>query len=436
MLYIEEPYIEVGVLADTKITFELKGSFVCQSINIDPGVYSVVIDSGRLKTMSFESETDIVFTPQDTTASFILKDVAVGIDFHWEHREDQEFVGSLKFQIEGEKVRAVNLVLLEDYLKSVISSEMSAMNDSVLLATHAIVSRSWLLAQISGKIKHKASIDIKNIEGEVIRWYDRDDHETFDVCADDHCQRYQGITKVISHNVVEAIEKTRGQVLTYDGEICDARFSKCCGGITEDFSNVWQPNRVPYLVSVRDSVSQKDISTESLSDESFILSSPDAFCNTQDSDVLSQIFVDFDRRTTNFFRWSVKYDQEELSSLIARKSGVNFGNILDLRPVERGKSGRITRLEILGDKRTLVVGKELEIRKWLSQTHLYSSAFVVERLIGKGETIPFGFVLHGAGWGHGVGLCQVGAAMMSKQGYSTNQILEHYFKGVTVQKIY
>jgi stage II sporulation protein D len=435
-----EPIIRVGILTAPSVGLELNGNFQLDGVTIPSGKYSISFDDIH----NFER----IYLPLSSSSTFILKNVTIGIGFHWEKLEDQEFEGGLTLQVEGNKIRAINSVPLESYLKSVISSEMSAMNDLNLLNAHAIVSRSWLLAQIQNRSKNRTTTDCRASTGapsrndfnmnEIMKWYDREDHETFDVCADDHCQRYQGITKVISENAQKAIDATRGQVLMYNNEICDARFSKCCGGISEDFENVWQPVKVPYLVAVSD----MNTNTDSVSnpvrfeDETFITSSPEAFCNTSDPDVLSQVLIDFDRTTTNFFRWTVQYTQHELSELIVRKSGFDFGEIIDLMPLERGNSGRIIRLKIIGTKKELIVGKELEIRKWLSESHLYSSAFVVEKVISEGDKIPSGFILRGAGWGHGVGMCQIGAAVMSRKGYTSNQILEHYFSGSLIKSIY
>jgi stage II sporulation protein D len=444
-LYPSEPVIRVGIMTAHIIEFELKGSFSLKNEAVAPGNYMVIINNTVNFPLTYQSLT--------ADSTFILKNVTIGIGFHWEKQEDQEFEGGLTLQVEDDKIRAINSVPLESYLKSVISSEMSAMNDLNLLNAHAIVSRSWLLAQIQNRSKNRTTTDCRASAGapsrndvnmnEIMKWYDREDHDNFDVCADDHCQRYQGITKVISENAQKAIEATRGQVLMYENEICDARFSKCCGGISEDFENVWQPVKVPYLVAVRD-IKPKPDSPDSnrglkpvrFEDETFITSLPEAFCYTSDPDVLSQVLIDFDRATTNFYRWTVQYSQQELSELITRKSGIDFGEIIDLISMERGNSGRIIRLKIIGTKRELIVGKELEIRKWLSESHLYSSAFVVEKLFSEGVEIPSQFILRGAGWGHGVGMCQIGAAVMSRKGYTPNQILEHYFSGATIKSIY
>jgi stage II sporulation protein D len=460
----KEPIINVGILLHSTIHFELKGNFLLKNRHISSGKYAALFENKKILTAFAKSDETIELIPESKSSTFILKNVTIGIGFHWERKEDQEFEGGLIFRVEGDKIRVINSIPLESYLESVISSEMSAMNDLNLLNAHSIVSRSWLLAQIQNRgkchpdclprfigdeggriqtnleqIPHSfASLLMTNNNKEIVKWYDREDHETFDVCADDHCQRYQGITKVISENAKKAIEATHGKVLIYDHEICDARFSKCCGGISEDFENVWQPVEVPYLVAVRDMNTNTDRVSNpvSVKDETYFKTSPEAFCNTSDIKVLNQVLIDFDRTTTNFYRWTVTYSQQELSVLIAKKSGIDFGEILDLVPLERGNSGRLIRLKIIGSKKELIIGKELEIRKWLSESHLYSSAFIVEKeFAGKTET-PSNFVLRGAGWGHGVGMCQIGATVMSRKGYTPNQILEHYFSGATIKSIY
>ena len=365
---------------------------------------------------------EILFTPKEASnASFSLSDVTIGVDFHWQRQETQTFRGSLRLINDRGRVCAINILPLEEYLKSVISSEMSATASLPFLKAHAVISRSWLLAQISKSSRVQGS----RVQGatlnsqfstlnSIVRWYDREDHTLFDVCADDHCQRYQGISKISNHTAIKAVEETAGEVLVYDGEICDARFSKCCGGMMEEFASCWDNQQKPYLVA------KPDI----LYDER-ARGVKEAFCNTADPKILSQVLNDFDQETTDFYRWNVEYSGNELDELVKRKSGIDFGHILSMTPVRRGPSGRIILLEIQGTKCTVTVGKELEIRKWLSPSHLYSSAF---------EVIPLadGFRLEGKGWGHGVGLCQIGAAVMGSLGYSYREILEHYYPGTEV----
>ena len=328
--------------------------------------------------------------------------------------------------------------MVEEYLRSVISSEMKATSSIELLKAHAVISRSWLLAQIEKRNAIEAAntpyCSESNSEEERTKWYDREEHDNYDVCADDHCQRYQGITRASTAAVNEAVDATHGQVLIYDNSIADARFSKCCGGATELFENCWEPQAHPYLVAQcdNDRNDMPDLRIEENARE-WILSKPDVFCNTNDKHILSQVLNGYDQETSQFFRWRIEYEQDELSALIRRRSGIDFGTIIDLQPVERGTSGRIIRLRIVGSKRTMIVGKELEIRRWLSETHLYSSAFVVEKQPYYNQTR---FTFHGAGWGHGVGLCQIGAAVMGANGYKYEAILAHYFKGATLQNLY
>ena len=352
-----------------------------------------------------------LFVPAEQGASFTLKDVVIGIGFHWERREEQTFCGALLLKMEEGLVSAVNVVPVETYLTSVISSEMSAKASLELLKAHAVISRSWLLVMMDNRQQttDNGQQTTDNCheqlsEDSIIRWYDSEAHVGFDVCADDHCQRYQGITRQSNPQVVEAIEATRGLVLTYEGKICDARFSKCCGGMTEVFESCWENIRHPYLVAKED-----------------------PYCNTKDKRILSQVLNNYDQETVDFYRWEVTYTTDELSELVKRKSGIDFGRILDLVPMERGASGRIITLKIIGEKRTLTVGKELEIRKWLSESHLYSSAFEVEKTAD-------GFTLHGKGWGHGVGLCQIGAAVMGDQGIPYDEILTFYYPHAELTK--
>ena len=367
-------------------------------------------------------------------STFTLFNVTIGNRFHWERTEDQTFHGDLILRpVKDGTICAINEIPLEDYLASVISSEMSGAAPMEFLKAHAILARSWLLAALNRRKKTEETSTpagkITEKEGEVIRWYDREDHDLFDVCADDHCQRYQGITKIVSEQIEEAIRETRGIVITYQDEICDARYSKACGGITENFNTAWDDKRVPYLGSISDaSVPHRPIRTEEEAGR-WILSNPEAYCHTKDERLLEKILPDFDRGTKGFFRWTIEYSREELEEILREKSGFDFGTLKKIVPLSRGPSGRISRLKIVGSKRSIVVGKELEIRRWLSRSHLYSSAFLVTVEAER-------FIFHGAGWGHGVGLCQIGAAVMATRGFSAEEILRHYFRGVEIQKIY
>lgn len=433
-------------MLETEIIFRLNERFLLEPNGVPfEKIHKVNIQDGCIwLDGELVDDESLIFQPvRYHEASFELNDVTIGKNFHWERKEDQTFKGSLEFRIEGDKLRAINHIPLEDYLVSVISSEMKATSSIELLKAHAIISRSWLMAQMqkSSELSQSTTEYQRIVEtaDEYIRWYDREDHDGFDVCADDHCQRYQGITRQSTPQVEQAVTETSGKILEYEGKICDARFSKCCGGITENFESVWEPEIHPYLQSVIDNPNvpegfETDLSIEQAA-EKWIRNNPDAFCNTLDKNVLSQVLNDYDQETGDFYRWEVSYLQADLAGLIARKSGKDFGDIVDLIPVERGKSGRIIKLKIVGAKRTLVIGKELEIRKLLSKSHLRSSAFVVEKL-NVVDCIPGEFVLSGAGWGHGVGLCQIGAAMMSEKGYAYDEILMHYYRGASVSKEY
>jgi len=405
---ISQPTVAVGIVSGQKIMFALNGAYSAKGETIEGRQIVEFSEGGILWNGSQYRE--LTFTPQSPQASFSLFDVTIGLNFHWERKETQIFLGTLRLVVEADQITAINELPVEQYLASVISSEMKATAGLELLKAHAVISRSWLLAQMKNRADHQEQKNgffsfIKK-DDELIRWYDREDHTIFDVCADDHCQRYQGITKQTSKAVEQALKATRGQILCYEGDICDARFSKCCGGLTEEFQYCWEDTPKPYLVSVED-----------------------PFCNTRDKAVLSQVLNDYDQETNDFYRWTVEYTADELTRLVNEKLKDDFGLVTDLVPLERGKSGRIWKLRIVGTKKTFTIGKELEIRRVLSETHLYSSAFDVEKT-------ATGFRLHGKGWGHGVGLCQIGAAVMGQQGYSYDQILLHYYRGAEIKKIY
>ena len=441
---MKEPQLRVGIMYESKISFTLNGIYILHQNGKEyTGKQSASYINDNIAFDGLVDEELVFYPKYYEEGSFDLFDVTIGIKFHWERKEDQRFKGALLFICEEEKLTAINVLSLEDYLVSVISSEMSATSSMELLKAHAIISRSWLIAQvIKGAELKKSETNYQSIvetDQEFIRWYDREDHVNFDVCADDHCQRYQGITKQSTKLVVDAIEATRGLVLTSEGEVCDARFSKCCGGVAETFENVWEPENHKYLQAVIDNPkipAGYDMNLEN--EESavkWIRTSPEAFCNTTDKEILSQVLNDYDQETMDFYRWKVEYSQEVISELIARKTGRNFGHILDLIPIERGESGRLIKLKIVGSKRSLVIGKELEIRKILSESHLYSSEFVVDKE-GDVNGVPTKFSLIGAGWGHGVGLCQIGAAVMGAKGYNYDEILLHYFRGAELEKRY
>ena len=434
-----QPDVSVGIVSGSQIRFRLDAPYLVEG-TLAEGEQTVDFAEKGIHWKG-KCYQELTFIPQQSDASFSLFDVTIGVNFHWERKETQTFLGRLKFIVNEDKVCAVNELPVESYLESVISSEMSATSSLELLKAHAVISRSWLLVQMQNRKdnhgKSKSMSSEMPTEGELIRWYDREDHTLFDVCADDHCQRYQGITKETSPQVAEAIRQTKGQVLLYDGEICDARFSKCCGGETEEFQYCWENLRKPYLVALRDATHDEALQLNVEADaDRWIRSNPESFCNTHDVKVLSQVLNNYDQETSDFYRWRVEYTQEQLQMLITEKLEIDFGHIIDLIPMERGTSGRLSKLKIIGDRKTLVIGKELEIRRALSKTHLYSSDFVVDALDRNEQGIPQQFVLIGAGWGHGVGLCQIGAAVMGERGYNYNEILLHYYKGATIEQIY
>ena len=435
------PCVKVGIFNEPEVKFVLYGKYRVGD-TIAEGECLASVSGGKVLWDGKEYD-NVLFTPSDEENDcFELKDVTIGVNFHWERKENQKFRGALSLIVENDRVTAINVLSVEEYLLSVISSEMSATASLELLKAHAVISRSWLLAQIE---KNKNIIKenthycaCHQDENELVKWYDREDHVNFDVCADDHCQRYQGITRASTQTVREAIKATWGQVLTYDGKLCDARFSKCCGGVYEEFENCWEPVHYPYLVARRDSEHPfdfPDLTVEENAKE-WILSSPQAFCNTTDAEILSQVLNNYDQETADFYRWKVEYSQEELSALIKNRSGIDYGEILDLVPVERGKSGRLVRMKIVGTKKQLTIGKELEIRRTLSPSHLYSSAFIVDKQDVNAAGVPQKFVLTGAGWGHGVGLCQIGAAVMGAKGYNYKEILLHYFIDANISTLY
>ena len=432
----KQEILTVGVVSLPELTFNFKTPYRC---TVKPGMtylgtYTAVVQDGKVL---FEGSLydELYFRHESDKGSFELQNVTIGVDFHWNRQETQEFPDDLKLIAVDGKVVAINCVGIENYLVSVISSEMSATNSAELLKAHCIISRSWILAQIQKNREIQASNEhysaCTDTETERIKWYDREDHDRFDVCADDHCQRYYGLSRASTPAVREAVEQTWGRVLTYDGKICDARFSKCCGGVFEEFKFCWEPKQFPYLVKRRDAAAENDFPDLTVEENArkWILSEPEAFCNTKDPQILSQVLTNFDQETKNFYRWKVEYTVDQLSELVRLRSGEDYGEILDLIPVARGTSGRLWKLKIVGTKKTKIIGKELEIRRTLSPSHLYSSAFVVEKTDGK-------FILRGAGWGHGVGLCQIGAAVMGAKGYKYDEILAHYFPGSTIEKKY
>lgn len=445
----KQPNVNVGIVSGQKIHFSLNKPYLAKGEMVT-GEQEVAFSEGGI-LWNGNQYSSLTFHPQSADASFSLSDVTIGVNFHWERKETQTFLGTLHFVVESDKICAINELPVERYLESVISSEMSATSSLELLKAHAVISRSWLLAQMKKRREVAESgnnfFSFVKKDDRLIRWYDREDHTIFDVCADDHCQRYQGITKETSPHVAEAIRQTKGQILMDGDDICDARFSKCCGGVTEEFQYCWEDTPKNYLSSVRDiiqgvksAVTATPAPLPSLQDEAaadaWIRSNPPAFCNTTDKKILSQVLNDYDQETADFYRWKVTLTQEKLKQLLDEKLKMNFGDILDLQAEERGKSGRISKLRIVGTEKTFVIGKELEIRRALSDTHLYSSAFVVDRCDIDEKGVPQRFDIIGAGWGHGVGLCQIGAAVMGEEGFDYDAILLHYYQGAEIKKVY
>lgn len=438
----KQPDVTVGIVSAQKIHFSLNKPYLAKGEKV-LGEQVVEFSEGGV-LWNGNQYSQLTFHPQSADASFSLSDVTIGVNFHWERKETQTFLGTLRFVVESDKIVAINELPVEKYLESVISSEMSATSSLELLKAHAVISRSWLLAQM--KKRREVAENGNNFfsftkkEDTLIRWYDREDHTLFDVCADDHCQRYQGITKETSPHVAEAIRQTKGQILMDGEEICDARFSKCCGGITEEFQYCWEDTPKTYLTAVRDIALGVEHTLPNLTNEEeaekWIRFNRPAFCNTQDKKILSEVLNDYDQETVNFYRWKETLSQEKLQQLIADKLKMDLGAILDMKAVERGKSGRISKLQLIGTEKTFTIGKELEIRRTLSDSHLLSSAFVVDKYDKDEMGVPQRFELIGAGWGHGVGLCQIGAAVMGEQGYHYDAILLHYYQGAEIKKLY
>ena len=438
----KQPDVTVGIVSAQKIHFSLNKPYLAKGEKV-LGEQVVEFSEGGV-LWNGNQYSQLTFHPQSADASFSLSNVTIGVNFHWERKETQTFLGTLRFVVESDKILAINELPVEKYLESVISSEMSATSSLELLKAHAVISRSWLLAQMKKRREVAESgnnfFSFTKKEDMLIRWYDREDHTLFDVCADDHCQRYQGITKETSPHVAEAIRQTKGQILMDGEEICDARFSKCCGGITEEFQYCWEDTPKTYLTAVRDIALGVEHTLPNLTNEEeaekWIRFNPPAFCNTQDKKILSEVLNDYDQETVNFYRWKETLSQEKLQQLIADKLKMDLGAILDMKAVERGKSGRISKLQIIGTEKTFTIGKELEIRRTLSDSHLLSSAFVVDKYDKDEQGVPQRFELIGAGWGHGVGLCQIGAAVMGEQGYHYDAILLHYYQGAEIKKLY
>ena len=444
---MKEPNVSVCILQDSEIQFNLNGDFSAKG-NIVSGQQSVLCVDGCISWNGVLYQ-ELIFQPISKINSFDIFNVRIGINFHWERKQTQTFKGSIKMIVNDGKICVVNLIHVEDYLNSVISSEMSANAPLEFLKAHAVISRSWLLAQMDKRKKMRKNQQnysffsfIKN-DDSLIRWYGRQDHTLFDVCADDHCQRYQGICKTNNTAVQQAIQQTRGQIITYKGTICDARFSKCCGGMMEQYQACWEDIDDPYLAPVRDWLpienDSEDVNlTVEENAKQWIENQPEAFCNTNDKRILSLVLNSYDQETDNFYRGKTEITQEKAAQLINSKTKIDFGDIIDLIPIKRGKSARVILLKIVGTKRTFTIGKELEIRRVLSDSHLLSSAFIVKKVFDEcvSNIIPQKFILCGAGWGHGVGLCQIGAAVMSDKGFNYRQILDHYYPNALITNMY
>ena len=437
--------IAVGVIdRKQQVDGHLKGNFFCEGAGVLSGPFFARADSAEVVLLD-EAYREVVRAPlvrlrAGRGSTFQLGRVTIGISFHWQREEDQTFEGDLVLVARADgTLTAINMVRLEAYLASVISSEMSAAAPLEFLKAHAVMSRSWLIFQLVSKDKKADPVAPQRcavtLDGETVRWYGREEHDIFDVCADDHCQRYQGITKIVSRQAQDAVFKTSGTVLTFENEVCDARYYKACGGITESFPTAWEDIDVPYLRSITDAPCNRQPVTTEEAAAQWILSCPEAYCNTADEELLAAILPGFDQETKDFFRWHVEYRREDLEKILRQKSGLDFGTLAAIVPLQRGPSGRICRLKIMGSQREMIVGKELEIRRWLSPTHLYSSAFFVETAEGSDGNVEK-FVFRGAGWGHGVGLCQIGAAVMASKGFSAGEILRHYFPGTELKRLY
>jgi peptidoglycan hydrolase-like amidase len=441
---MQEPRIKVGICDRyPEIRFRLNGAYRINGKTLSGG-FAARPRAGAI-VLCDDAGREVLRAPEirlaaGQGATFSLQAVTIGVHFHWERKEEQTFAGDLRFvPAEGGTLSAVNEISVEEYLVSVVSSEMGGEAPPEFFKAHAVASRSWLVAMLlRGERKKREGAGEEAAvrrEGEILRWYDREDHALFDVCADDHCQRYQGITGRVTGRAAAAVRETRGVFLVRDGEICDARYHKACGGLTENYATCWEDRLVSYLSHISDSATpHPPIRTEAEA-EKWILSGPDVYCRTHDPDLLRRILPSFDRETADFFRWEKGYEREELEKILRAKSGIDFGVLQRIVPLERGPSGRIRLLRIEGSKRKVTVGKELEIRRWLSPSHLYSSAFIVSAKYDP-SGVPVRFTFHGAGWGHGVGLCQIGAAVLAGKGFKAEEILRHYFRGTQLVKRY
>lgn len=430
------PVINVGILARREIVVALQGRYAMADRLIEADELRFRITPQGKISCGDDILGEVLLRPLDSASRFTLRGVTIGIGFHWQQEQDQTFTGELRIIVDGDNLQVINRLGVEDYLQSVVSSEMNAAAPEEFLKAHAVISRSWALAQMQPEKEVDPYQPATDAE-ETVNWFDHSAHTLFDVCADDHCQRYQGAACGGGKAAILAVNETRGEVLTFGGKLCDARFSKCCGGITERFSTCWQPVDMPYLQAVTDDADNAaaDVSSESDA-ERWLTADPDAFCANPTPEILATILNNYDRATPHLYRWQVSYTADQLADIIRRRTGLDYGRIIELQPLHRGPSGRIDRLRIVGTHLNRIIGKELEIRRSLSESHLYSSAFVVTPGNRDAEGVPSGWTLRGGGWGHGVGLCQIGAAVMATRGYDYRRILAHYFPGSDLTKIY
>ncbi len=421
----KEPTIRVGLIQDrenTKFSIDKSVSLVPEKgmkIKLTPQgkeTWRIFANEGLVcenltthEKHAYPEAGFIRIEPEDLKNTLtVLHDVTIGIQFHWEREEDDDYPYILEFcKSSAKKIMAINELPVERYLESVISSEMSGDCPSALLHAHTVIARSWLLAQMQNP-----------------------PHVNYLVCHDDHCQRYQGMRRW-TKSAGNAVKDTHGEVLTYQGEICDTRYSKSCGGITENFENCWPPQKVSYCQTIVDAPENKISPVPDLTKEenvrTWVTFRPASFCNATPQE-LERLLVEYDREIKDLFRWEVIYSQDEITKLIESKTQRKLGQLKEIKTGKRGRSGRLLSIDFIGTTGNIHVDDQLEIRRVLSPSHLYSACFVVDTEGGK-DSVPDKFILRGGGWGHGVGLCQIGAAVMSTHGYDYKQILQHYYRG-------
>jgi SpoIID/LytB domain protein len=380
-------------------------TFMVREMMEEPG--GLILLQNETRSLEFET-TGPLFVAGSPVAVF---DVPVGTGYHWEQKEDRTYPETMIFLLDvNGKLAAVNAVPVETYLEGVVPSEMHPNFPEEALKAQAVAARSKALANLG--LVHSA--------------------DPFDFCSDVHCQVYGGLSKTAA-SANRAVKKTAGLVLWEGGKIIDAVYGGVCGGHTEDVDKAWRTAPKRHLQGIADGPRQLK-RYEPLDDESnvrsWIQDSPPSYCNT-----LTGSLPDALNYTKKYFRWEVTLPQDELRSQIERRLGRNLGAVRDLIPISRGVSGRITKLKIVGTNGEQIVEGELNVRKCLSSTTLWSSCFIVERKDG-GSAPPESFTLRGAGWGHGIGMCQTGAAIMALKGYGFDRILKHYYKNVRIKKLY